>query len=317
MAQGGSPERSERRRCGRVAVIRAPRISVITPVYNGASSVRRALDTVFSQSFQDFEMLVVDDGSTDDLAGALKHYCDPRLRILRQAVNAGAAAARNRGVREAKGDYIAFIDVDDEWMPDKLARQLDQLESAPAETGLSITGYILLRDRLGRRESRPLKAEPDWYMRLLAGCNVSIGSCALIRRSTFVAVGPFNETMRRMYDWDWLLRYAANAPIAVIEAPLAVIHSGLDWPTVETVDTATRQIWEGHRKSVAARSRSAVRLLRSTLFYERAAAMFHHRLPIRALEMATLAVMLYPSRGGTFYRHLLRRSGDLARGRFG
>jgi teichuronic acid biosynthesis glycosyltransferase TuaG len=86
-------------------------------------------------------------------------------------------------VREAHGAYVAFIDCDDEWLPNKLERQVASLEANPPEVAISITGYYLLRDRLGRLEARPLADERDRYMRLLAGCNVSFGSCALVRRA--------------------------------------------------------------------------------------------------------------------------------------
>lgn len=293
------------------------RISVVMPVYNGAALIGRALSTVFAQDFQDLEILVVDDASTDDLASAVARFADLRLRLLRQDSNTGAAGARNRGIREARGELIAFLDSDDEWLPGKLARQLAQLETAAPECGLSLTGYELLRDRLGRREARPLPAERDWYFRLLAGCTVSLGSCALLRRSLFDEIGLFDESMRRLYDWDWLLRYAATRPIATIEEPLAVIHTGTSWPSVEAVERATRQIWERHEKTASTRSPAARRLLLSTLCYERAAALYHHQRPLKALWPALRSLLLYPSRGLGFYRHLLRRGGDALRWRFG
>ncbi len=295
----------------------APRVTVIMPVYNGAASIGRALATVLVQSFGDFELIVVDDASTDDLAGALAAYPDPRVRLLRHAVNQGAAAARNNALRLAQGAYVAFIDADDEWLPEKLERQVARLDASPPEAGLSITGYYLVRDRLGRREARPLGDEADWYMRLLAGCTVSFGSCALVRRSLFDEIGGFDETMRRLEDWDWLLRYTVAHSVANIAEPLAIIHTGLGWPGVEVVRHATEQIWDRHATSAAEHSKAARRLLLSTIFYERASALYHHRRPVAAVWLALRSALLFPLRGVGFYRHLLRRGGDILRWRFG
>lgn len=294
-----------------------PVITVVMPVYNRADVIGRALQSVLSQSYGDFELIVVDDGSTDDLAVALRRFPDPRVKVLRHEVNRGAAAARNSGLRAARGTYIAFIDSDDEWLPEKLERQLARLEASRGEIGVSITGYYLLRDRLGRREVRPLADEEDWYRRLLAGCTVSFGSCGLMRRAIFDEIGALDETMPRFEDWDWLLRYTATRPIANVVEPLSVIHTGIGWPSAAVVSEACRQIRERHEHAAAKRSAAARRLLLSTVCYEQAAALYHHRRPLAALWPAFHSVLLSPLRGAAFYRHLLRRGGDILRWRFG
>jgi Glycosyl transferase family 2 len=295
----------------------APQISVVMPVYNGADVIGRALKTVLAQTFTDFEIIVVDDGSRDDLSAAVAPFAARHLQILRQERNRGAAAARNAGIGVAKADYIAFLDCDDEWLPEKLERQYAALRACPPQTGVSITGYYLVRDRLGRREERPLLAEPDWYWRLLGGCNLNVGSGLMVRKRWFDEIGGYAEDMRRLEDWDWLLRYAAKATIAAVEEPLAIYHSGLSWPSVETVTVACRQIWDRHGAEAQARSPAAARLLRSTIAYERAAAFYHHRRPLSAFAAVAESAVLFPSRGLGFYRHLLRRAKDLARWRFG
>ena len=294
-----------------------PRISVVMPVYNRAGLVERALRSVLAQSFADFELIVVDDGSTDALAQALERFRGPRLRLVRHERNQGIAAARNTGVQEARSACVAFIDSDDEWLPEMLGRLHARLEVGLPERSLALSGFYLERDRLGRREARPLPEAADWYLRLLAGCNVSLGSCALISRSTFDEIGPFDQQMRRFEDWDWLLRYTSRRPIASIEEPLAVIHSGGGWPSAEEVERAARQVWERHGAAAARHSSAARRLLLSTLCYERAAALHRARRPAAALSPLFRSILIHPWRGLGFYRHLLRRAADLSRGRFG
>ena len=104
----------------------APAVSVVIPVFNRGDLLARALRSVAAQTFADWEAIVVDDASSEDLAGSLGPLLgDPRISIVRQACNAGAAAARNRGIEAARGRYIAFLDADDEWRPEKLGRQMD------------------------------------------------------------------------------------------------------------------------------------------------------------------------------------------------
>ena len=109
----------------------APRVSVIVPVFNRAGSIPRALESVAAQTFQDYEIIVVDDGSTDGSADVVERLGLARVRLIRSPQNRGAAAARNIGISAASGQWIAFLDSDDFWAPDKLAHQLAALEGAP------------------------------------------------------------------------------------------------------------------------------------------------------------------------------------------
>ncbi|HEY6334321.1 MAG TPA: glycosyltransferase family 2 protein [Alphaproteobacteria bacterium] len=293
------------------------RVSVVMPVYNRAALVARALESVLCQELREFEIVVVDDGSTDDLEGSLAPFSSAPIRLLRQDANTGSAAARNRGIREARGEYIAFLDSDDEWLPGKVTRQLASLEASPREAGVSITGYFLMRDRLGRCESRPLTAQRDWYRYLLGGCTVSMGSCALMRRGIFDEIGFFDEEMRRLYDWDWLLRYTRTQGIANLAEPLAIVHTGTNWPSVESVERSTHQLRERHERAIAARSSSERRYFLSTLDYERAVALCHHHRVHEAIWPALRAIIRYPGRGAAFYRRRVRRVRDVLSGSIG
>ncbi len=107
-----------------------PRVSVVLPVYQRSSALRPTVDSILAQSFTDWELILVDDGSTDDTAAVCRSYQDPRVRYLRQE-NAGHAVARNRGFQGARGEYVAFLDHDDRWLPEKLALQVAHLDAHP------------------------------------------------------------------------------------------------------------------------------------------------------------------------------------------
>ena len=113
-----------------------PMVSVILPTYNRASLIARSLESVLNQSFADFEVLVVDDGSTDETASVVAEFCDPRVNYIRLPNNAGAAAARNVGIRISKGRFLAFQDSDDEWFPENLAKHMSVFEQNSHKLGV-------------------------------------------------------------------------------------------------------------------------------------------------------------------------------------
>lgn len=117
------------------------RVSVIVSAFNKASYITRALDSIAKQSFEDFEVIVVDDGSTDDGAARASAYPDPRIRVYSQA-NAGPGAARNRGIREARGEFLAFLDADDEWLPDYLALGVETLDKYGNQVATTTCGFL-------------------------------------------------------------------------------------------------------------------------------------------------------------------------------
>ena len=148
-----------------------PRVSIITPSYNSAETIDATLASVRAQTFADWEMLVVDDCSTDDSAARVAAVAtlDPRIRLLRQAKNGGPAAARNRALAEARGDFVAFLDADDLWLPEKLARQLAFM----LRTGcaLSYTAYRRI-DQAGQTTGRLITVPPEVTYRALLAHNV-------------------------------------------------------------------------------------------------------------------------------------------------
>ena len=164
-----------------------PTVSVIIPTYNRAHVLGRSIQSVLNQTFQDFELIIVDDASTDDTESLVNRFRSKKIKYIRHQVNQGGSVGPtpNTGLRIAKGDYIAFQDDDDEWMPEKLERQMKVICAAPPEVGVVYT-RITKYDSLGNY-IRPLKvAKKEGYLfkQLLNECFIQ-WTTALIRRECF------------------------------------------------------------------------------------------------------------------------------------
>jgi glycosyltransferase involved in cell wall biosynthesis len=193
-----------------------PLISVIVPAYNAEATLLETIDSIRHQTFSDFELIVIDDGSTDQTLGRVQSVRDPRVRIF-TGLNQGLAASRNCGIEWSAGEFISFIDADDIWTPDKLELQLDALRRRPgAALAYSWTAFVDSDGHfLFAKESSWF--EGDVYADLLRNCNfVASGSNILVRRSCAVAVGGFDATLEAAHDWDFCLRIAARWPFAVV-----------------------------------------------------------------------------------------------------
>src|SRR5258708_5260214 len=279
-----------------------PRVSIILPVYNRAATVGRAIASVVAQTEHDWELIVVDDGSHDDLSGAIAAVLDHRVHLLRNERNRGAAAARNSGIRAARAPFIAFIDSDDEWMPMKLERQIEAIERSQPPLGALCTAFRLRRTRTGYAEDRYPRADGSWAASFLDGCFVSPGSTLLARRECFEAVGMLDEALERFEDWDWLLRLVERYRFDCLPEVLAVVHVGKP-PEAAIIDRASRDLEARH----AARIRSTagakgLRRFRASLALERANANFAGGgYAAGSLAMAE-ATLLSPSRAAAFFR---------------
>lgn len=198
-----------------------PEVTVIIPVFNGAAFVQRALRSVLEQTFQDFEIIVVNDGSNDNTEEVVRAIADRRIRYVFQP-NQGPNAARNNGIRLAQGDYLAFLDADDWWLPAKLQAQLSRLEEYPA-AGLVYcstlwvkpAGEIILVEAL---------VEGNVFQTLLFR-NIVSGSASSVMapKRVFDKVGLFDENFRRMEDWEMWLRIGAVFPFAAVRQPLVYV----------------------------------------------------------------------------------------------
>jgi glycosyltransferase involved in cell wall biosynthesis len=196
-----------------------PRVSVIIPAYNSMTYLPATIENVLGQTFTDFEVLVVDDGSSDRTAAWVSQVQDRRVRLISQA-NQGTCAARNTGIALAQGEYIAFLDADDLWHPTKLAKQVCYLDERP-EVGLVYTWTVLI-DPEGKPTGRVFasRAQGDVWQQLVQHNITESGSSFMMRRQCFETVGVFDPNLPHAGDWDMCLRIAARYSFGVIEEPL-------------------------------------------------------------------------------------------------
>jgi len=201
----------------------SPRASVIVPCYNRAWAIEAAVESVLAQDFKDFELIVVDDGSTDDTLKRLARY-GTRLRILQQD-RRGVSAARNLGIRQAGGALIAFLDSDDLWRPGKLVRQMEFFETHP-EALICQTEEIWVRRGVRVNPKTRHRKPSGWIFEpSLALCLVS-PSAVMARRVLFEQVGFFDEDLPACEDYDLWLRVSCRFPIHLIDEPLVVKQGG-------------------------------------------------------------------------------------------
>jgi glycosyltransferase involved in cell wall biosynthesis len=186
-----------------------PLISVIIPVHNGERTISATLDSVLQQTFPDFELIIINDSSTDKTLEIISQYTDPRLSILTDS-HQSAAVSRNQGLKQSHGEYIAFLDADDLWTPDKLDCQFQALKEHPeAAVAYSWTDYI---DEAGNTlySGSHLTLNGQIYPQLLVRNFLESGSNPLIQRQALMDVGGFDESLEGGQDWDLYLRLAAK-----------------------------------------------------------------------------------------------------------
>lgn len=193
-----------------------PQVSVVIPAYNSMAYIPETLGSVLKQTLTDFEVLIINDGSTDHIVSWASQIADPRVKLICQE-NKGVSEARNTGIKQAQGEYIAFLDADDLWEPTKLEKQIQCFESKP-EVGLVYT-WTLWVDREGKSTATVTAAhtEGDVWEELLLGDVVGNGSSAVIRRSCFNNVGLFDPELSGTADCDMWARIAAHYSLAVIK----------------------------------------------------------------------------------------------------
>lgn len=198
-------------------------ISIILPTYNRADFIRSSLDSVFAQTYTHWELVIIDDGSTDDTVTVLREYDDPRIKYIYQE-NQGVSAARNTGVAQCSGEIIALLDSDDEWLPEKLEKQLRYM----ADNGFEICQTDEIWVRNGKRVNQPAKyAKPEgWFFEASLNMCLISPSCTMFTRRAWERIGPFDIHMPSCEDYDMWLRACLVYPVGLVSEKLTIKHGG-------------------------------------------------------------------------------------------
>jgi glycosyltransferase involved in cell wall biosynthesis len=228
-----------------------PTVSVIVPTYNRASAVQRTVDSVLDQTYEDFEVIVVDDASTDDTVEVVESYDDPRVTLVSHETNQGGSAARNTGIEAASGTYIAFLDSDDEWLPRKLERQVETLERRDDEWVAAYCGVRMVRESdpgpVGqvlehlfsrRRVTEGAEGGEELVRAVLTDdLHTSAGSTLIVRADVVRDIGGFDESFDRFQDSEFLIRVLKQGKLAYVNAPLVRRHESGN-PSAMDLETA-------------------------------------------------------------------------------
>lgn len=210
-----------------------PLVSVIIPTYNRASTLLRAVRSVLNQTCQNLEVIIVDDGSTDNTVGVVEDIGCDKVRYVKHNVNKGGAAARNTGIGLARGEYIAFQDSDDEWQPEKLQKQVDLIIDNPE---LSVVYCGLIRFDNFRVQYLPSRSQANISANLASELlreNFISTQTLLVRKEVFERVGIFDEDLPRFQDWELMIRISQEFDIGLVDEPLVLAHLSQDSLTLK------------------------------------------------------------------------------------
>lgn len=207
-----------------------PRVSVITPAYNAAPFLAEAIESVRNQTVTDWELLVVDDGSTDETVAIVERYAarDGRIRLLRQG-NTGPSSARNRAMRAARGAFFTFLDSDDQWLPGFLEHQLGVFAQHPETALVTATAYYLGGPLSGKRRRRPADGYPILTLEHIIENDSAVFIMTVFRRAVFEQIGGLDDSQWTSEDYDFWIRAAlAGFVFRVTTRPLALYrrHEG-------------------------------------------------------------------------------------------
>ena len=192
-----------------------PKVSVIIPTHNRAESLRSAITSVLNQTFQDFEIVIIDDASKDYTREVIASFNDTRIKVIHNQVSKGDAGSRNIGIINSNCEYIAFLDDDDEWLPEKLKMQICLLDSSPPEVGGVCTGRFTIEKVSGRVLSIYYPEMNDF-----SKGNFITTSSVFLRRECFEKCGLFDENMPSISDFDMWIRISKQFSFKIIKNAL-------------------------------------------------------------------------------------------------
>lgn len=203
-------------------------VTVVIPTHNRSSTIRSAIQSVLWQTYSDLEVIVVDDGSTDDTCTIVKSIQDARLRFLRLEHNKGANYARNVGWSQARGRWIAFQDSDDVWHPEKLSAQMRAIKQCPSSLGCFTAFLRTSSDRVTRLPRfKTIELKEPLRQRILSGNFVSTQTL-LVSKSILEQLGGFDESLPRLQDWDLAIRIFQTGNLCYLDHPLVNAMDSVD-----------------------------------------------------------------------------------------
>ena len=231
-------------------------VSVVVPTYERAEELPDTIDSVLAQTHEELELLVVDDASTDHTAEVVRSYDDPRVEYIRHEENRGGSAARNTGIEAAEGEYVAFLDSDDEWLPKKLERQLSLLRSRgsdwiaaycdvqPPEDGDTSRLAWAIGSMLGSEPPRHREGGDVLIGEVLTDrLHTSAGSTLIVETDVAVDIGGFDESFERFQDTEFLVRVLERGKLAYLPEEL-VLRDPSGHPSPEATERALQQVRE-------------------------------------------------------------------------
>jgi glycosyltransferase involved in cell wall biosynthesis len=301
-----------------------PTVSIMMPFLNREATLSRAVQSALAQTFRDWELIAVDDGSTDRSVEVLQSFGDTRIRVVRHERNRGVAAARNTAVHASMGEYIALLDSDDEWLPSKLERQIEAMRADEKMRAFCCCAFAFERD--GKIEHWPRPWGDSWEKALHFECTFGFGSTLVVRREVALARGDFDTELPRHEDWDWVLRACEKGDelLYIDEALVRVISSGL--PAVNRMvpsmhrflakhDAGFRKYGAVHRQKVLAHHYESIASMayiqREYLLGSRYLMASYFLWPLRSpLPLAALPLALIDAAFGT---RLIQRGADWRR----
>jgi glycosyltransferase involved in cell wall biosynthesis len=205
-----------------------PKISVVIPTHNRAELLALAIRSALGQTFREIEIIVVDDASSDHTPKVVESFGSDKIRYVRHENCRGPAAARNSGIDQACGEYVAFLDDDDEWFPRKLELQMEVMRKSPSSVGLVYSGYVVVDSQSGKvLGERVPEKRGDLSKEMLVENHIGGTTCALIRRNCFESVGVFDERLPPFEDYDLWIRLSQQFQFDYVKEALFryCIHS--------------------------------------------------------------------------------------------
>lgn len=233
-----------------------PLISVVIPTHNRARMLESAIRSALDQTLTDHEILVSDDASADETPEVVATFRDPRVIYLRTEVCRGGAAARNAAIRNARGTYLAFLDDDDEWFPEKLERQMQVFRDSAESPGLVYSSYLVVDRESGRLVGQKIAEKRGGVEVEILSRNVVGGtSCVIARREAVEEAGLFDEELPSFQDYDLWIRMSRLVPFDFVGDPLLkyFVHEKKIWRDLDALDRGIERMLEKHGRSGALR----------------------------------------------------------------